>query len=443
VNPSERDPRPDTTVSRRILRQALRAALPLMLIGLFFLAFLVVLNSTFPSGTGLADLFRLGAGSTTAEFGSDPTFPAAVRGAAQPDMEPMVAHVLSMQRAVRHRAPDSVAWTGAETGMPLENRAAIQTLSDSSAVLDFDGDGRLILGENTLAVVRRLEKSSARREKHASVLVLSGEIRGSIAPVSGEAVRLEVTTGSAQGRILGAAAETGGRTVFHVTENPDRTSTFSVFEGDAEISAAGRSVHVGPGFTVTVQPARPPGDPVLLPAPPEPLAPAEDDLRPYRSAPPRLEFRWTPVAHATVYRIQLAHDAEFVRLIHEARVETPSFVHGNLPEGDYWWRVATVRDWAESAPSPPRRVRVLRDIEPPELRVEFPSEPVAAGRLVLRGIAEPGARIFVAGQEARAGVSGEFEVVVDLREGVHAIVVQAMDSAGNVTHRSAELAAAL
>ena len=415
--------------------------LPLILIAFFFCAFIVVLNSTFPGGASLSSMLRSGGLLGGDSLPSNPLLPELLSGGPSRVPEPLVARMTSLERAVRQRTGDSVAWTGAYQGMPLMNRSAVQTLAASNAVLDFEGESRLILGENTLAVVRKFERDPVSREKRAVVLVLNGELRGTIAPQHGDKVRMHVTTGSAEGHILGTSSAPGREAVFRVAENPDHSSTFSVYQGEAEVVAQGRTVHVSPGHTVTVHPSRPPGEPTRLPDAPAPSAPDDGAIFSYRNAPPPVEFEWGAMRLGSSYRVEIARDRSFSDVVQRAEVKPNSFYHGNLPEGDYWWRVAVLQDWAESPPSAARQLRILKDLEPPALRVDFPADVVPAAAFVLSGSSEPGARVFLAGQEVAADSRGAFEFTLALGPGVHPVVVQAMDTAGNVSHSSAFLTA--
>ena len=79
---------------------------------------------------------------------------------------------------------------------------------------------------------------------------------------------------------------------------------------------------------------------------------------------------------------------------------------------------------------------MTRDVEPPALRVVFPTLPVLDDRVLVEGTAESGAVVFIGDTEVRTAVSGEFAHEVSLERGVNVVVVEAVDAAGNVTYRS-------
>jgi hypothetical protein len=134
--------------------------------------------------------------------------------------------------------------------------------------------------------------------------------------------------------------------------------------------------------------------------------------------------------------VEIARDPRFETIVHAADVTDASFVHGNLGEGGYYWRVTSLKDRAQGVPGPAGRFRVVHDESPPPLTVGFPREPVRSDRLVLRGATEPGARVFVVNRPTDVTRTGEFERVVRLERGVNVVVVEAVDAAGNTAYQS-------
>jgi len=115
------------------------------------------------------------------------------------------------------------------------------------------------------------------------------------------------------------------------------------------------------------------------------------------------------------------------------------FLHGNLPAGRYYWRVASMMVTTEGHSSPVRRLDLVLDDQPPELEVDFPRGPVHTSAFQLHGIAEPGTCLFIKDQSVVVGPSGEFEHTLELDRGLNVVVVEAVDAAGNITYRSQRL----
>ena len=117
-------------------------------------------------------------------------------------------------------------------------------------------------------------------------------------------------------------------------------------------------------------------------------------------------------------------------------VPKPEFILGNLQAGTYYWRVSTRRGDLEGPSSPTWQVRIARDLREPDLRVEFPDRVVSAREIVVTGVAEPGARVFINNEEIQPEASGGFSHPMTLQRGVNIVVVEAIDPAGNVAYRS-------
>jgi hypothetical protein len=70
-------------------------------------------------------------------------------------------------------------------------------------------------------------------------------------------------------------------------------------------------------------------------------------------------FSWQGVAGAVAYRIQVARSPDFAAPLIDARVETVGFTaEAQLPVGEYYWRVAGVRECGDGLWSPTRSVSV-------------------------------------------------------------------------------------
>ena len=113
---------------------------------------------------------------------------------------------------------------------------------------------------------------------------------------------------------------------------------------------------------------------------------------------------------------------------------------GEVPEGSYHWKVAAVTaDGVRGPFSGARRFRVSAqkildrsDVDPPNLQViEF----VPVGTMVVvNGLTEPGATLWVDNEKIDILDDGSFSTVVKLRrEGLNDVRFVAQDSAGNET----------
>ena len=407
----------------------------LALVALFFLFFLALLTVFFPAGTGLRNLIRSGDMANRESDGTDPASGPRNLGISAPAAFPIAGFVTMTQNSVQSRRADSVAWERAAEGMPLHSRDAVQTGRDSRASIRIGGKGGLDLGEKSLVVIQRMEKDPVLREKRSFLLMVDGELRGRVEGTKQEPVSVDVASAGGVGRIASRGGE-GGAADFRVTVNPDRTTTYAVFEGVADVEGMGRTVRVGANQYTVVGPSSPPTPPAVLPAAPDLAGPADGEEYLFRSLPPRVRFSWAAGEPADAFRVVLARDPGFRDRLVDEWVAEPSFVHGNLPAGTHYWRVSAKRGGVESGYPKARTVRLVRSAVPPALQAEATE---SGGKGLVRGMTAPGASPLVAGKPVALGGKGEFESLVPVERGINVIVVESSDAAGNTSYRSLRL----
>jgi hypothetical protein len=408
------------------------------LVALFFLLFLSLLSFLFPAGTGLRSLIR---GGDMADLEAERTEgESGQRGRADSATAtvPIAGYVARTQNYVQSRRADSVAWERAAEGMPLHSRDAVQTGRNSGASIRVGAKGSIDLGEKSLVIIQRMEKDVVLREKRSFLLMVDGELRGRIEGTKQDPVAVNVTSAGGTGRILSRGGE-GGAADFRVTVNPDRTTTYSVFEGTADVEGMGRTVRVGANQYSIVGPSAPPTHPETLPAAPELAGPADGSEYLFRSLPPRVHFSWAAGEPAEAFRIVLARDPGFRDRLVDEWVADPSFLHGNLPAGTYHWRVSAKRGGIESGYPKARTVRLVHSTAVPVLQAEASPVPARGDRVLVRGMTTPGASLLVAGVPVVPGEKGDFECLVPLARGINMIVVESSDGAGNTAYESLRL----
>ena len=156
----------------------------------------------------------------------------------------------------------------------------------------------------------------------------------------------------------------------------------------------------------------------------------------FHTARPDVRFAWSVPSGAQKSHVEISRDPEFEQVVYDERTVGNELVHANLREGVYYWRVAGTVGWASGPASRVRTIRLVRDEQPPVLRVAFPSEPISSPDWMLHGIAEPGSTVFIDDQEVLVQATGEFEHRLDLERGLNVVTVEAVDGAGNIAYRS-------
>ena len=403
----------------------------LLVLGAFAIIMLLV-NNLFPSGRELADTLD-GNASRTATDRQDLLISGEGYDGRLADPEGLAAVLEQTRRTVKRKPSDGIAWNSAGDGTPLFDLDAVQTFKGAGAQIVFDRANRLTLGENSLIIIQRMEQDVFRNERRSQVVVVDGELSGTVAAVGDAPVRVEVATANAVAKVNSGDGEAS----FSVKVNADKSSTLTVLSGSAELVAESGTIVIEANQSATADTDGVAHEAVPLPGQVGLLRPGYGRDVLYRDLPPRLTFTWRSVFDATGYRFQLAEDVEFQHLLVDEEVADNRFTHGNLHHGDYFWRVRAVRDWAEGPFALPRPFSVTQDTVPPSLAVEFPPRFSAHSRVTLTGVSERDAHVSVDGHDVALTRDGRFSHDIELQQGVNVLVVEAADDVGNVTYKSA------
>ena len=340
-----------------------------------------------------------------------------------------------MKNQVKSKRADQIAWQSAAKGTAFYDKDAIQTFHKSSATLSFNEGNFLELGENSLIVLRKLERDVFTRENRTVVVLMGGQLSGEVSQTDQERNNLEVIAPGVVARAPSrSSSDQPAR--FQMTVNPDNTTVLTVLEGKTDLIVDGETIEVGADQVVKVQPG---GPIVYLRAPPGPpvlVSPANDETFPFGSVPPRVSFVWDASGDNQGYHFVLAGDSQFQEIIHEGRVEDNRFTHGNLKQGDYFWRVSSVNKDGEGGFSRVRHFQLTQDLEPPTLVVNYPDSGDVGDKFELKGRTDPDARIFVGGMPVEIDNNGGFVHDLFLKRGYNVIVVEAVDKVGNVNYFS-------
>ena len=422
-----------------------RSAEVLFAVGLvlgFFLVFMGLLSLSFPQGTSLGDLMRSGDFVDEARSQLGDRFD--VGQTKRPGGVPFIASLTNVHRSVKDKPSNAIAWKNARAGMKLGQYHAVQTFERSRATITFTESSALTLNENSLIILKSTDSDPSSDTRRASLIVLDGELRGTIAITDGDRLSVEIEAAT-EAALIKTIASPGSPAEFTVRVNEDKTSTFSVLSGQAEITSKRGSMVIEMNQAVTVGESGDLGPVVTLPPSPSLQFPSDGTRRRIRSSRARLNFRWSSKTEVdasdagggkTTWIVSVARDRKFRDIVHRQVVEKPEATFGNFKSGIYHWRVRMRRGTLQGPASRTQSFRIVRDRVEPELAVEFPSGIVRANSVTLSGTVEPGTRVIVADQEAEVGESGEFSHLVPLERGANIIVVEAIDDAGNVAYRS-------
>ena len=411
---------------KNIASRAAETAGAVLMAILCFMVFLFILKLLFPSGTSLSEMMksvepRQGKSAREYPQGGQP--------------EPFAATLSRYYNSVKSKSSGDIAWSAVREGMSLYNSDAVQTAKQSSAVISFDPVNSLEMSSNSLVIVKSLTKDKLHNQRKSVLLLIDGELWGRLSGSANDIVQVEMALPAGVARVW-SQKSADGKADFNVRVNPDKSSTITVHHGFAEVTSLGKTVRVGANLSTTVSLGARPTTPRGLLAAPVPVSPAAEASFAYRDLPPKIRFSWEGPAKAKNFRLLLASDPEFKKVVVDERVGEVGYSHGNLRQGEYFWKVSSIDGWSEGKTSPVRRFRLVQDLEPPQLQVEFPPPLLEVRRCMLKGRTEAGAELFINNKPVSSGTGGDFAMQLELQRGINVIVVEAVDAAGNITYKT-------
>ncbi len=414
----------------RLVGGGAEALLALGLTLAFFSAFLALLNLIFPTGIGLRELMSPPVESQPAVSAPEAAAAAPESGAPGPWAPGEIARLTVLRRDVKSKAAEAIAWTTAASGLALGDRDAVQTMSAGRALVSFAQGDYLRIERNSLVVVTADRDQIAEADQRPAVVVSEGELWGRFELGAGQRMRVALPSGTLD---VAAAAE-AGPAEFHVAVKPDRSSRISLYHGRARLEAGGNTVSLRANQASGVSPQGVVSAPVELPPTPMPGDPADGAEFSYGDLPPQIRFRWSAAPGADAYRLIVTRDRELKDVVIDETVLAAELMCGRLKAGEYFWRVSSMRQDAESVPSRLVPIRVVRVGEPPKLAVEDVPKIVETNHVVIRGRVTPGSRVLISGEKVRIGIDGRFEYDAALRPGVNMVTIEAMDAVGNASY---------
>ena len=406
-------------------RIATEFGIALLIVLLFFFILFGIMSLYFPIGTSVKDLAQA-IGTSVSPTGPKDLF---IAGA---NNTQIMARVTELGKKVNVKSANTIAWSRAQLCMALASRDAIQTYAKARALIEFGGDNYLDIGENSLVILQGMEPDLFVNKRRTLRVEVQGELRGRLQRSDDGFTNLQVALPGADLQMVPGEGEQGVE--FKLAVNKDKSSTLSLFKGDAEIMIGGKRVLLGENFSLTIGPDGQPLEPVALPAQPILKRPVNGNASYFRKLPPKIRFTWKPEKPASAYRFMLSRDPEFRQLLVDERVKQTSFTYGNLKKGEYYWRVHSLTGDIEGMPSEVRKLRMVQDRTPPMLKLQKPPTIIGQPTITLRGKTEPGTKIYVDGTRVKVSAQGVFTHKLSVKPGATLIVVEAIDPAGNIAY---------
>lgn len=336
------------------------------------------------------------------------------------------ARLSDEQGSVEGQKPRELTWEDRQLGALLIEEEKVRTLSSSTAQITFRDASRLRLNPNSQAVIQRLRSDPLTREEDTVVSLIEGDFYALLADKSARK-RFEVEVPGVEARV-----DSGDFWVRHDASG----AKFANYDVDpVRIAAHGETVVLGRNEGTLVGSGEAPMRKLdVLPAP---VPRAAQDDRPAIAG--QVDLRWSAVAGATGYWLEIAHDPQFHRMATTHRgIPRARFQPQALAPGIYHWRVSALdRFGLPGARSQVQRLEVRADKTPPYLLIERP-EPgriLRQAPVIVAGQSEPGARLEIDGRAVDIDAEGRFQQAITPAEGNQTVALRVIDRAGNETSK--------
>ncbi len=342
-----------------------------------------------------------------------------------------IADFVELRNQVRMRKSKQAAWSPAVLGERLYPDDGVRTSANSYARIQYlASDSYARIGENSLVFLT----PEPAREDVVSLDV--GQLRARDVKVLTDSAVIEPMRGSE----------------YSAKVDEQKTTTLSVFRGSVDFISAGERVTVREGYMSRAEFDVPPIRPFELPeapefegrdietdeAPADLLASSDIDFSFFMD---RINIPAERARRGEAEKIlmHIASDEDFFELLVEEEVDraSPEYFAHDLPDGDYFWRVAFVdSSGLISRFSRPASFTVSTD--PPGIIITSPEdgEEIASKIITLRGRAVPRSRIHINGNPVRSEADGSFVAGINLKYGENEINIKATDSLERITEKN-------
>ena len=346
------------------------------------------------------------------------------------------AQFLTVEGDVKFQKGSSGDWKDAEARGALFNGDWVKTGGGASAELIFANGSLYTIGPNALLEIYAVFNPSTSKKTNAVQMQV-----GTVEVATTDDVSSVHTPGN---RVVVESESTT-----HVGVNAAKaTSVLSMKGATSVVAQTGQQVKLATGDTVSSTEQGSLSDVRKLPLPPALGSPGDNQTF-QLAGEPRVEFVWNPQGGVSRYMLQVSRSRLFSTLeINEPRTRTSASAKVT-EEGNFYWRVASVGPGGEVGPySPFRRFRVvggvktgsgvtgIGDATSPPLTMK-PPQHMGGPFWTIGGATEAGASVFINDEEVDVESDGSFQKLIGFTKiGVNAVVIKAVDAAGNQTTKS-------
>ena len=318
----------------------------------------------------------------------------------------------------------------------------VQTQATGRARINMADGSTLVVRPNSIITVRDNAKGDDGKKTNVHVLVDSGQmvVRTEDQPEGTSNVVETPKTKNKVGQQTGAS--------FGV--NPEGTEEIRVNTGGIETTnRSGEKISLVGGEYVSVNPSGTVSKPQKLLSVPQPSEPRDlDKVFVSRNGSASIRLKWLrpQSGSPTGYRVEVATSPFFVadgKVIERDQLLATEFDASDLRPGVYFWRVrATAQtgqtsDWSDAQ----KFVVATKGTDSQVVVSNLAAELLGGNIYLIRGRAEPGTTIRIAGREALVPTDKSFQVQITAHPDASEIMVEAQDPQGNTSNYKVVLSA--
>lgn len=334
-------------------------------------------------------------------------------------------------RVIRSATRETIV-PGADT--ELYPGDTVQTQASGRARVSMADGSTLVVRPNSTIIVRDNASDDGGKKTNVHVVVDSGQmyVRTEQQPEGANNVVETPKTSNKLGSQTGAS--------FGV--NPEGTEEIRINTGAVETTdRTGEKTTLRGGEYVYVNPSGTISRPQKLLDVPLPSEPRDlEKVLVGGSGSANISLKWLrpPSGTAAFYRVEVATSPFFVadgKVIERDQLASTEFTASDLRPGVYFWRVRAIAPSGQTSDwSDPKKFMVATRGTGSRVPVSNLAAELLGGRLYLiRGRAEPGTTIRVAGRDTIVPTDGSFQLQITAAPGTQEINIEAEDPRGNST----------
>jgi hypothetical protein len=339
------------------------------------------------------------------------------------------AHITALDGTVRVKKANGNTWMNADYNVPLDKGDVIQTGSEGMAKIVFNDGTNYTVKQDSLIVIEE-NSTNEQQQTNVAIAVSTGTVDLTTAMYN-QGSKSQVT-------VAGATANIAPDSAARVSNDPKMDQhEILVTKGDAEVTHNGEVTHLAPWEKVNGwTPAQAHLEKLKEIGPPVPISPANMMPIFVSKGDKSIEFSWTKMTNAVGYRIQIAHNPNFTKVVVNRKVDTADILISGLTEGVYYWMVQSYdAGGKESSESEKNRFNIIAK-QDSNATITLDLDPmVQHGHVIeLTGKTEVEARVMVNGQEVPViGTDGTFHYFTPpLPLGESVITITAQNKKGGV-----------